>query len=138
MRTEFFFFFFFFARHGHDTGFRVIRRRLLGAGPPDIEEEESKVDGGGRRPSCALQYGRPIRRCGRGRPDYHQLAPGCPDGVGLSVRTVFFFFFFSAGTMEFPRGDAKADNTSVATQEEEEEEDDTHRQAYSGHPGAIW
>ena len=32
----------------------------------------SKEEGGGRRPSCALQYGRPIRRCGRGRHDYHQ------------------------------------------------------------------
>eukprot|EP00966_Prymnesium_polylepis_P216316 5007626-Prymnesium_polylepis.1 len=30
----------------------------------------SMVEGGGRRPSCALQYGgpiRPFRRCGRGR-----------------------------------------------------------------------
>eukprot|EP00966_Prymnesium_polylepis_P207543 4807566-Prymnesium_polylepis.1 len=33
----------------------------------------SRVEGGGRRPSCALRYGRPMRRCGRGRPDYHQL-----------------------------------------------------------------
>ena len=39
----------------------------------------SKEEGGGRRPSCALQYGRPMGRRGRGRPDYHQIAPGCPE-----------------------------------------------------------
>eukprot|EP00966_Prymnesium_polylepis_P103434 2395050-Prymnesium_polylepis.1 len=45
-----------------------------------------------RRPSCALQYGRPIRRCGRGRHDQRKTVLGCP-GVGSLVRTKFFFFF---------------------------------------------
>eukprot|EP00966_Prymnesium_polylepis_P028716 665582-Prymnesium_polylepis.1 len=43
-------------------------------------------------PTCALQYGRPVGRRGRGRHAYRKTVPGCP-GVGSSVRTVFFFFF---------------------------------------------
>eukprot|EP00966_Prymnesium_polylepis_P144739 3342306-Prymnesium_polylepis.1 len=44
----------------------------------------SKEEGGGRRPSCALRpppvwLVDPSDACGRGRPDYHQIAPGCPE-----------------------------------------------------------